>query len=62
MALANLLGGFDVELGVTPAHAVLLVLALFVSAITLGNGRTNILLGVVHLSIFAMFLLFSAVP
>lgn len=62
VAFADLIGGFNIELGISGTQTVLLVLALFVSVLTLGNGRTNILLGVVHLSIFAMFLLVSAVP
>jgi Ca2+:H+ antiporter len=62
VALVDLLGGFNLALGVSPSQTVLLVLALFVSAVTLSNGRTNILSGAVHLSIFAMFLLISAVP
>jgi Ca2+:H+ antiporter len=62
VALADIFGGYGIALGISPAQTTLLVLALFVSAITLGNGRTNILLGAVHLSIFAMFLLISAVP
>ena len=62
VAIADLIGGFNIILGISPAQTVLLLLALFVSAITLNNGRTNILFGAVHLSIFAMFLLISAVP
>ncbi|MBL8789386.1 MAG: ionic transporter y4hA [Rhizobiales bacterium] len=62
VAMADLLAGYNIALGVSPSQTVLLVLALFVSAVTLSNGRTNILSGVVHLSIFAMFLLISAVP
>lgn len=62
VAMADLIGGFNIALGVSPAQTALLVLALFVSALTLGNGRTNILFGAVHLSVFAMFLLISAVP
>ncbi len=62
VAFADMIGGFNIALGISETQTVLLVLALFVSALTLGNGRTNILLGVVHLSIFAMFLLISAVP
>jgi Ca2+:H+ antiporter len=62
VAFADLIGGFNVALGISDTQTVLLALALFVSALTLVNGRTNILLGVVHLSIFAMFLLISAVP
>ena len=62
VAIADLIGGFNIVLGISAAQTVLLKLALFVSAITLNNGRTNILFGAVHLSIFAMFLLISAVP
>ncbi len=62
VALAVLVGDFNIVLGVSPAQMVLLLLALFVSAMTLSNGRTNILFGAVHLSIFAMFILISAVP
>ena len=62
VALADLLGGYKIVLGISASQTVLLVLALFVSAVTLSNGRTNILSGAVHLSIFAMFLLISAVP
>ncbi|WP_410176609.1 hypothetical protein [Sinorhizobium medicae] len=40
----------------------MLVLTLFVSTITLGTGRTTVLQGAVHLSIFVVFLLLSAVP
>ena len=62
VAIADLIGGFNIVLGISPAQTALLMLALFVSAITLNNGRTNILFGAIHLSIFAMFLLISAVP
>ena len=50
------------ELGVSPAKTVLLVLALFVSVITLLPGRTTVLQGMVHLGIFVMFIVVSAVP
>jgi Ca2+:H+ antiporter len=49
-------------LGVSPAQLTLLVLTLFVSTLTLGTGRTTVLQGVIHLIIFAAFLLISAVP
>jgi len=49
-------------LGLSAASMVLLLLTLFVSTLTLGTGRTTSLQGVVHLCIFAMFLLISAVP
>lgn len=52
----------QLTLGLSPAHQVLLVLTLFVSTITLGTGRTTVLQGTVHLGIFAVFILLSAIP
>ncbi len=49
-------------LGVSPAKTVLLVLAMFVSVITLLPGRTSVMQGFVHLGIFAIFIVLSAVP
>ncbi len=49
-------------LGLSSSSTVLLVLTLFVSTLTLGTGRTTVLQGAVHLVIFAVFLLISAVP
>ncbi|MGL5116283.1 MAG: calcium:proton antiporter, partial [Beijerinckiaceae bacterium] len=49
-------------LGISPANAVLLVLTLFVSTLTLGTGRTTVLQGAIHLVIFVVFLLVSAIP
>ena len=52
----------ELALGVPPAKAALLVLAMFVSVITLLPGRTTVLHGVVHLAIFVMFLVVAAEP
>ena len=41
---------------------VILVLTLFVSTLTFATGRTTVLQGGVHLVLFAIFLLLSAVP
>src|SRR4051812_362729 len=49
-------------LGLTPQGTILLVLTLFTSTLTLGTGRTTVLQGAVHLVIFAVFMLLSAVP
>jgi Ca2+:H+ antiporter len=49
-------------LGLTPQSMVLLLLTLFTSTLTLGTGRTTVLQGAVHLVIFAVFILLSAVP
>jgi len=56
------LTGLPLTLGLPPASIVLLLLTLFVSTLTLGTGRTTTLQGAIHLSIFVMFLLISAVP
>ena len=61
----TLLAAFaDVQLalGVPPAKVALLVLAMFVSVITLLPGRTTVLQGVVHLGLFIMFIVVAAVP
>jgi Ca2+:H+ antiporter len=49
-------------LGLEPQRAALLVLAMFVSVITLLPGRTSVMQGFVHLGIFIMFIVLSAVP
>lgn len=54
--------GQPLTLGLPPEHVVLLLLTLFASTLTLGTGRTTILQGAVHLAIFAIFLVLSAVP
>ena len=49
-------------LGLESRDIVLLVMTMFVSMMTFGTGRTNILFGLVHLVIFATFLLLVFVP
>jgi Ca2+:H+ antiporter len=51
-----------ITLGLDQKDQVLLALTLFISAITLGTGRTTVLQGVIHLAIFAVFLFFAIVP
>ena len=62
VAIVSLVMRQDLILGISPANMTLLVLTLFVSTLTLGTGRTTVLQGAVHLVIFAVFLLVSAVP
>jgi Ca2+:H+ antiporter len=62
VAAVSLIIGKDLVLGISSANMTLLVLSLFVSTLTLGTGRTTVLHGQVHLVIFAVFLLVSAVP
>jgi Ca2+:H+ antiporter len=49
-------------LGLNAQAMVLLVLTFVVSMLTFGTGRTNILFGLVHLVIFAVFLFLVLVP
>lgn len=49
-------------LGIGGRDTVLLVLTLIVGTLTLGTGRTTILQGAVHLSLFAAYLFLSVAP
>jgi Ca2+:H+ antiporter len=49
-------------LGLNAQDMVLLVLTFFLSMLTFGTGRTNILFGLVHLVVFAVFLFLVFVP
>jgi len=62
VAITSIVLGIPLGLGLEDEHMLLLVLALFISALTVLTGRTNILQGGIHLVIFAAFLIISAVP
>jgi Ca2+:H+ antiporter len=49
-------------LGLSAQDMVLLVLTLLLSMLTFGTGRTNILFGLVHLVVFAIFIFLVFVP
>jgi Ca2+:H+ antiporter len=49
-------------LGLNGQEMVLLVLTFFMSMLTFGTGRTNILFGLVHLVVFAVFVFMVFVP
>jgi Ca2+:H+ antiporter len=49
-------------LGLASREVVLLVMTLILSMLTFGTGRTNMLFGVVHILVFAIFLLMVFVP
>ena len=49
-------------LGLTPQNMVLLVLTFVLSMLTFGTGRTNILFGLVHMVVFAVFVFMVFVP
>jgi Ca2+:H+ antiporter len=52
----SLLTGTPLELGLPAAQSILLVLTLFIAHMTFSGTPTNILLGGVHLVLFAIFL------
>ncbi len=62
VAVVSLIFDLPLVLGLSDEDMVMLMLTLFVSTLTLGTGRTTVLHGMVHLVIFAVFLLLSAVP
>lgn len=62
VALVALALGLDLELGLSMGGIVLLSLTLLVASLTLGQGRTTIVQGVVHLVIFATYLFTTIVP
>jgi Ca2+:H+ antiporter len=51
-----LIAKVDVHLGLDQLQGVLLILTLFVSALTFGGTRTNVLQGVVHLLLFVIYI------
>jgi len=61
-AIASLLFGIPLMLGLDPKELVMLVLTFVVGTITLRAGRTNIMQGLVQLVIFAAFLVLALVP
>jgi Ca2+:H+ antiporter len=62
VAVVFLSNGQPLALGIDGKDTVLLILTLLVGTLTLGTGRTTILQGAVHLSLFAAYLFLSIVP
>jgi Ca2+:H+ antiporter len=54
--------GTTLVLGLAPKELVLVILAFFITSITLVGGRTHLMLGLVHLVVFGVFLFLSLVP
>lgn len=62
VAVAALVMGLDLELGLSMRSTVLLALTLLVATLTLSNGRTTMVQGVIHLVIFASYLFLTIFP
>ncbi|MDB5564646.1 MAG: ionic transporter y4hA [Tardiphaga sp.] len=62
VALAAYLLDKPLVLGLAPREMVLLVMTFILSMLTFGTGRTNILFGLVHVLVFAVFIFMVFVP
>lgn len=62
VAILSLLTGWTLILGIDMKSTLLLLLALFVSSLSLATGRTNVLQGVILLVIFAVYLFTTIIP
>ncbi len=62
VAMVSLVTGMTITLGIDTKSTVLLVLSLFIIALSFGTGRITILQGVVLLVIFAVYLFTTIVP
>jgi Ca2+:H+ antiporter len=62
VATLSLAFGWTLTLGLDPKATALLVLSLFIAALSLSTGRTTVLQGAVHLVLFAVYLFTTIVP
>jgi Ca2+:H+ antiporter len=62
VGIATYLLDKQLELGLKPQGSVLLLLTFLLSMLTFGTGRTNILFGLVHMVVFAVFVFMVFVP
>ena len=62
VAVLSLMMGWTLVLGIDMKSTVLLLLALFVTSLSLSTGRTNVLQGVILLVIFGVYLFTTVIP
>jgi Ca2+:H+ antiporter len=62
VAMTNVVLGRPLALGLSQRDTLLLALTLFLSLLTFGSGRTNVLAGLVHLIVFATFVFLVFIP
>lgn len=62
VAVVALVMGWPLELGLDKKSSVLLFISLFITSISLRTGKTNKLLGTVHITLLATYLFLSFVP
>lgn len=62
VAVVALVMGWPLELGLDQKSTVLLFITLFITSISLRTGKTNKLIGTVHVTLLAVYLFMSIVP
>ncbi len=62
VAVVSIWLGQPLTLGLDAKEIVLLSLTLLLSTLTIATGRTTILQGAIHLTVFAVFLFFAVIP
>lgn len=62
VAILSIVNGMPIMLGLDPKAMVLLFVSLMVASHTLANGRTTVLQGTIHLTLFAVYLFTTFVP
>jgi Ca2+:H+ antiporter len=62
VAIASFVSGRPILLGLDARDQVLLFLTFLIAMVSFGTGRTNVLSGLVHLVVFATFVLFLFLP
>jgi Ca2+:H+ antiporter len=62
VAIASIVTGRELTLGLSPGDIVLLLLGLGISVISFGTGRTNVLTGLVHLVVFCAYAFLIFLP
>jgi len=62
IALISIFSQYEFNLGLNSAEIVLMSLTFLVSILTVVPGRATLLQGIIHLSIFASFIMFAATP
>jgi Ca2+:H+ antiporter len=62
IAMVSLFTGRELILGLASRDEVLMLLALTLSIVSFGTGRTNVLTGIVHLVVFLTYLILLAIP
>ena len=62
VGIATYLLDKELNLGLSPQSSVLLLLTFLLSMLTFGTGRTNVLFGLVHMVVFAVYVFMVFVP